>query len=33
MNVGSSNANYVVGVDGIHITSGQDDLTWNFGAK
>ena len=33
VNIGSGNPNYVVGVDGIHITSAQDDLTWNFGAK
>jgi hypothetical protein len=31
VNIGSNNPNYVVGVDGIHITSAQDDLTWNFG--
>jgi len=33
VNIGSNNVNYVVGADLIHITSGQDDLTWNFGAK
>ena len=33
VNIGSGNPNYVVGVDGIHITSAQDDLTWDFGAK
>jgi hypothetical protein len=33
LNIGSNNPNYVVGADLIHITSGQDDLTWNFGSK